>query len=64
MIEAPHFVAGAEIEDRLVARSAPIIAYMRGWDGRQVQLYCRKKSWILTAYIDDSEIPPPLLLQA
>ena len=53
-IEAPHFCAHAEIVDHHVGRGpydcAPIIAYMRGWNGLQVKSYCARKGWRLTVH--------------
>jgi len=43
-ITAPHFVAGI-VADSVVTRAAPILGYMRGWDGRQVADYCKRKGW-------------------
>lgn len=45
-IEAPHFVAGAVLDERgFVVRAAPIIRYMIGWPEIKVYNYCRRKSW-------------------
>jgi len=53
-VEAPHFTAHAEIVDRRVSAAphdcAPIIAYMRGWDGAKVAAYCRRMGWTLTVH--------------
>lgn len=43
-ITAPHFVAGLEA-DGTVKRTAPILGYMLGWDGRKVADYCKAKGW-------------------
>lgn len=43
-ITAPHFVAAFEA-DNVVRRCAPIISYMKGWTGRQVSEYCKRKGW-------------------
>ena len=57
-IDAPHFCAHAEIVDRRVGTGpidvAPILKYMRGWDGKRVADYCRRKGWTLTVH----EYPP------
>jgi type IV secretory pathway protease TraF len=45
-IEAPHFVAGIVAEDGRVARTAPILRYMLGWDGQRVAAYVRSKGWV------------------
>lgn len=44
-ITAPHFCAGLEAEGGRVVRTAPILRYMTGWDGRQVAGYCARKHW-------------------
>jgi len=44
-IEAPHFVAGAEVRDGVVSRAAPILKYMRGWTFQRVLEYARRKGW-------------------
>lgn len=45
-ITAPHFVAGFVADGAVVSREcAPILSYMRGWSGRQVADYCKRKSW-------------------
>lgn len=52
-IEAPHFVAGGELEPAAqidhytVTRVAPIIRYMMGWALFEVGDYCRRKGWRL-----------------
>lgn len=54
-IEAPHFVAGAVLEDGKVWWSAPIIRYMRGWSRNKVVTYCKRKTWHLTFLKDEQE---------
>lgn len=44
-IEAPHFVAGVVVRDHRVAKSAPIVKYMRGWPQSKVLSYCASKGW-------------------
>jgi hypothetical protein len=44
-IVAPHFVAGIEATNGRVTMTAPILHYMRGWDGAQVASYCARKGW-------------------
>lgn len=44
-IEAPHFVAGLEVQGRLVWRAAPICHYMVGWRVKKVLAYCQRKQW-------------------
>ena len=57
-IVAPHFCAHAEVIDRHVSTLpndvAPILKYMRGWDGRRVADYCKRKGWKLSVH----EYPP------
>ena len=40
-IEAPHFVAGVEVE----IRAAPIVRYMASWSLKRIRAYCRRKGW-------------------
>jgi hypothetical protein len=45
-IRAPHFTAGYETDgDGLVAVTAPIIKYMKGWEQGRVWLYVVSKGW-------------------
>ncbi len=55
-IEAPHFVAGVEVEPlpflqdhyedhHVVSKAAPIVKYMVGWTKTAVIQYCKKKGW-------------------
>lgn len=44
-IVAPHFVAGIVARNGRVVRAAPILGYMRGWDGAAVASYCDRKDW-------------------
>jgi len=47
-IIAPHFVAGLIYDEYFfVIKTAPIIHYMRGWNVREVMLYCKKKRWAI-----------------
>ena len=46
-IIAPHFVAGAEIENGIVSDAAPIIHYMLGWPHTQVLNFCYLKRWLV-----------------
>ena len=41
-IEAPHFVAGLDLENK---RAAPIISYMLKWNAARIFAYCSKKGW-------------------
>lgn len=45
-VVAPHFVAGLIVDryDRVV-EAAPIVRYMRGWDGNKVRAYVQGKGW-------------------
>jgi hypothetical protein len=46
-VSAPHFVAGAVLNDRdIVVFTAPIISYMKGWTSDKVRQYCERKGWI------------------
>lgn len=45
-IDGGFFCAGIEHKDGVVVRTAPILKYMLGWNGRQVADYCRKRGWI------------------
>lgn len=40
-IVAQHFVAGIEVD----GRSAPILAYMRGWSAQRIKDYCARERW-------------------
>lgn len=44
-IDAPHFNAGIVARDGKVIEAADIVKYMKGWDGKRVADYCRKKGW-------------------
>lgn len=55
-IEAPHFVAGIEIDGAIgcydydykpvtIHRCAPILKYMEGWTVSRIKYYCKKKGW-------------------
>lgn len=44
-IVAPHFVAGLVADNGRVARTAPILGYMHGWDGARVAAYVKRKGW-------------------
>jgi hypothetical protein len=44
-IEAPHFVAGADLRDDVVICAAPIIGYMIGWNYWRLFSYCEEKRW-------------------
>lgn len=57
-IEAPHFVAGLDIEARRVTRTAPILAYMAGWPVRRVLVYCKRKQWLFRRVPSHKESRP------
>jgi hypothetical protein len=44
-IVAPHFVAGIIAIDGAVFRTAPILHFTMGWDGRRVARYCDRNGW-------------------
>lgn len=48
-ITAPHFCAGATLDNGVVTHCAPILAYMRGWSVQRVEDYCRTKRWRIEA---------------
>lgn len=46
IVVAPHFVAGLLVDDHdRVMQAAPILAYMRGWEGDRVRAYVKGKGW-------------------
>ena len=45
VIDAPHFCAGIVARDGRVIATAPILKYMKGWDGQRVVGYCLEKGW-------------------
>jgi len=57
-ITAPHFCAGLtlgglEVEPQMrcegdasiIAETAPILSYMRGWQIERVRAYCKRRGW-------------------
>jgi hypothetical protein len=44
-IEAPHFVAGAEVEKGVVINTAPILKWMRGKEFSSFIPYLDRKGW-------------------
>ncbi|CAB4197700.1 hypothetical protein UFOVP1323_42 [uncultured Caudovirales phage] len=44
-VVAPHMVAGIELRNDIVFKTAPILKYMRGWTKAQVTDYCGRKGW-------------------
>jgi hypothetical protein len=45
IIDAPHFYAGAIVENGTIKKAAPIIKWTRGKTIEQVKTYCFKKGW-------------------
>ena len=54
-IEAPHFVAGALLEDGRVVRAAPILRYVVGWDVVRLLEYAERKRWRASLSDDEGE---------
>lgn len=50
-IEAPHFVAGGEIDNDSCSKVAPIIKYMKGWNENKIGHYARSKKWMIKFYL-------------
>ena len=44
-ITAPHFCVGLLFRNQVVVEAAPIVKYMRGWNGAAVEAYVKKKRW-------------------
>jgi hypothetical protein len=44
-VEGRGFSAGLVARNGVVVEAADIIKFMKGWNGRQVVYYCRKKGW-------------------
>lgn len=57
-IEAPHFVAGAEVSGGKIVRTAPIIHYMLGWSVDDLNEYCRRREWLLD-YTYEQQLESP-----
>lgn len=47
-ITSAYFCAGIVAREGRVIVAAPILHYMKGWDGQQVKSYCQKKGWTWT----------------
>lgn len=45
-VEAPHFVAGAVLQDGVVTEAAPILKYAVGWTRERLRDYVRSKGWM------------------
>lgn len=46
-VTAPHFCAGIVLVGGVVVETAPILAYMRGWDAARVFGYVKRKGWVV-----------------
>lgn len=59
-ITTPYFCAGVVARDGIVREAAPIVRYMKGWDGIRVADYCRSKgwSWVVVSRSRNGECPP------
>lgn len=44
-VVAPHFVAGVAVRNGRIARTAPVLSYMKGWNGRRFDEYLKSKGW-------------------
>lgn len=44
-IDAPHFCAALDLDDRAWIAIAPIIGYMRDWPEAKIIAYCKRKGW-------------------
>lgn len=44
------FVAGLDAVDGRVVHTAPILHFMRGWDGVRVAAYCARRGWTWTRH--------------
>lgn len=45
IIDGKYFYAGIISKYGIVIRTAPILKYMIGWNGRKVYDYCKKKNF-------------------
>jgi hypothetical protein len=54
-IEAPYFVAGVEVEDGRVARTAPIVHWLYGWAEEAVLDHAAAKGWAVTRLPGEAE---------
>jgi hypothetical protein len=50
IIHSGYFVAAVVFEDGVVARAAPIVKYMMGWNRQKVSTYADKKGWAYAEY--------------
>lgn len=44
-IDAPHFCAGAIVQNGKIVKSAPIIKWMINKTVAQIMSYCKQKNW-------------------
>jgi hypothetical protein len=44
-ITSGYFVCGIVCRDGIVVRAAPIVKYMKGWNGKRFVEYCNKKKF-------------------
>ena len=56
-ISGPTFVAGIEIKNGTVYKTAPILNYMKGWTLEDVENYCKKHKFKITDMTPDSQPP-------
>lgn len=56
-ITGPTFVAGIEIKNNKVCKTAPILNYMKGWTFEDVVDYCEKRRFKITDMTPDPQPP-------
>lgn len=57
IVVAPHFVAGLLVgDDDRVLQTAPILAYMRGWEGDRVRAYVKGKGWRASRVVNGAAV--------
>lgn len=44
-ITAPHFCCGIVFRNQIVVEAAPIVKYMKGWNGAAVEKFLKNKKW-------------------
>ena len=60
VIDAPHFNVGLLVNNQGVVEEAPpIVKYMKNWNIRNVQSYCKQKRWTFTYIKRSSHTPFP-----
>jgi len=57
-IVSPNFVAGLELEDGRVTKTAPLLNYMVGWRIEEIARVCRRGGW--TYEVDYETDEPPM----